>query len=274
MDNDNTILEVSGLTVEFPHTGMGRPVVDGLDLKLTEGKVLGILGESGSGKSMTLFSLMGLAHHFGAVVRCNSVAFQNKRIENLESGASTWRGSEISMIFQDPGAALHPFLSIESQMYESLRLKEKKMNPSKGKNARTKREVHEVLISLLEQVKIQDPRRVLKSRPSELSGGMKQRVMIAMALASAPKILLADEPSSSIDLSNQKALVALLLELQEKSQLSMVIVTHDLHFLSAVADEVMVMKSGRVVERGNMRAVVESPQHPYTQELVRLSQWK
>jgi oligopeptide/dipeptide ABC transporter ATP-binding protein len=253
---DGAIVEVEGLRVEFP--GAEGPVraVNGVSFSVPRGKTLGIVGESGCGKSMTLRALIGLVPQPGRIVG-GSVSVDGRRIESTK-GLEALRGREIAMIFQDPASSLNPVQTVGAQIAEVLRVKLGLSRAAARAEA----------IRLLDRVRIPDARHRSAAYPHELSGGMRQRVMIAIALACQPRVLLADEPTTALDVTTQEQILRLLLELQDESGLSIVLVTHDLGVVEEVCDEVNVMYAGYVLERGTIDEVAGEPKHPYTKALV------
>lgn len=225
-----------------------------VSIHLKEGEVLGIVGESGSGKSVTAYSLMGLTAHPGKLLGGN-LNFNGHQIENMtEKEMRKIRGNEISIIFQDPMTSLNPVYTVGNQIMEVIRLHTDK----------TKQEAKERAKELLELVGINEPEKRLKQYPHELSGGMRQRVMIAMALACSPRIIIADEPTTALDVTIQAQILDLLRHLKDKINSSIMLITHDLGVIAEMADYVVVMYAGRVVEKGTVREIFSNPCHPYT----------
>ena len=253
---DQEILAVRRLHVEFP--GGRRPVraVNNVTFSLSRGETLGIVGESGCGKSMTMRALLGLVPAPGRMTE-GSVTMEGRHYESAQD-LEGLRGEEVAMIFQDPSTSLNPVHTVGSQVAEVLRVK----------GLRSRRAARAEAVELLGHVGIPEPGRRFGSYPHELSGGMRQRVMIACAIACAPKILLADEPTTALDVTTQEQILRLLLQLQDESRMAIVIVTHDLGVIEEVCDEVLVMYAGYVVERGETDAIAHAPRHPYTQSLV------
>jgi oligopeptide/dipeptide ABC transporter ATP-binding protein len=274
-----TSLEVRGLTVELPTPGgWVRPVND-VSFTLGEGETLGIVGESGSGKTMLSLALMGLEPH-GA--RHTGEAWLNLRGGNGVGSASSGgknggaprenllaisqddmrelRGREIAMIFQEPMTALNPVLRIGAQVEEAIRVHEPRARES---------EIHRRALEALERAALNDPARRARQYPHQLSGGLRQRVMIAMALAAGPGVLIADEPTTALDVTVQKQILELLAKLRRELQLSMLFITHDLGVVAQVAGRIAVMYAGRIVEEGPVAEVLRAPRHPYTEGLLR-----
>jgi oligopeptide/dipeptide ABC transporter ATP-binding protein len=258
-----TILEVRGLTVELPTTsGWIRPVND-VSFTLNEGETLGIVGESGSGKTMLSLALMGLephgARHSGEAWLASKSGKQNILASSADELRAI-RGRDIAMIFQEPMTALNPVLRVGEQVAEAIRVHE----PATGE-----KEIQHRVLQSLERAALPDPQRRARQYPHQLSGGLRQRVMIAMALAAGPRILIADEPTTALDVTVQKQILELLAKLRRELQLSLLFITHDLGVVAQVADRVAVMYAGRVVEHGPVMEVLRAPSHPYTAGLLR-----
>ena len=250
-----SILRISDLRVTF--TGAAKPVraVDGVDLELAPGEVVALLGESGSGKSVTLRSILRLHPEKKTRIE-GSIVAAGVDVMTLSSAAlADFRGKTVSMIFQEPMLALDPVYTLGQQIIETIR----KHEGGVSAEAARKR-----AFDLFEQVRIPSPERRLDSYPHEMSGGMRQRAMIALALACNPKVLLADEPTTALDATVQVQILLLLRELQRKLGLSMIFVTHDIGVGVEVADRIAVMYAGRIVETGAVRDVIRRPRHPYT----------
>jgi len=269
-----TSLELRGLTVELPTPGgWVRPVND-VSFTLAEGATLGIVGESGSGKTMLSLALMGLEPH-GA--RHTGEAWLNLRGAGNGSGRNGGttrenllgisqnemrglRGREIAMIFQEPMTALNPVLRIGAQVEEAIRVHE----PRAGES-----EIHRRALEALRRAALSDPARRARQYPHQLSGGLRQRVMIAVALAAGPGVLIADEPTTALDVTVQKQILELLGKLRRELQLSMLFITHDLGVVAQIAGQIAVMYAGRIVEEGPVAEVLRAPRHPYTVGLLR-----
>ena len=265
-----TSLDVRNLTVELPTpSGWVRPVND-VSFTLARGETLGIVGESGSGKTMLSLALMGLEPHGGRhqgkawlhprnagtngdTPRENLLALSPEEMREV-------RGREIAMIFQEPMTALNPVLRIGAQVEEAIRVHE----PHASAN-----EIRRRALAAIERAALADPDRRARQYPHQLSGGLRQRVMIAMALAAGPGVLIADEPTTALDVTVQKQILELLAKLRHDLQLSMLFITHDLGVVAQVADRVAVMYAGRIVEEGPASEVLQAPAHPYTQALLR-----
>ena len=229
-----------------------------VSIHLKEGEVLGIVGESGSGKSVTAYSLMGLTAHPGKLIG-GTLQFNGHEIEEMgEKEMRKIRGKEISIIFQDPMTSLNPVYTIGNQITEVIRLhtdKDKKQAYARAKE-------------LLELVGINEPEKRLKQYPHELSGGMRQRVMIAIALACEPKLLIADEPTTALDVTIQAQILELMMELKDKLGMAIIMITHDLGVVASMCDRIAVMYAGRIVEYGTTDDIFYRPHHMYTKGLI------
>jgi oligopeptide/dipeptide ABC transporter ATP-binding protein len=252
------LLEVNDLKVRFATEDGIVNAVDGLSFKLERGKVLGIVGESGSGKSVTAMTLMGLTRGVNAAFE-GEVLYKGKDLLKIsDSGMQDYRGNELGMIFQDPMTSLNPVYRIGEQIAEAIRSHEKV--DKRTARART--------IELLRQVGIPNPESRIDSFPHEFSGGMRQRAMIAMALSCNPAVLIADEPTTALDVTIQAQIVDLVNRLKDDFDSAVVFITHDLGVIAEIADEIIVMYAGRVVERGTKRDIFYDPQMPYTWGLL------
>jgi oligopeptide/dipeptide ABC transporter ATP-binding protein len=254
------LLQVENLRTYF-HTRMGvMKAVDGVDLEVGEGRTLGIVGESGSGKSVTALSIMRLIERPGRLVDGSRILFDGLDLAALaESQMQAIRGNNVSMIFQEPMTSLNPVYAAGDQIVEAIRL-----------HRRTSaREARERAVELLQLVGIPSPEQRFSAYPHQLSGGMRQRVMIAMALACEPRLLIADEPTTALDVTIQAQILELLRELRARLGMSIILITHDLGVVAEMCDDVAVMYAGRVVERGPVEAIFRNPQHPYTEALLR-----
>ena len=253
------LLRVEDLRVSFATDDGVVRAVDGISYEVAAGKTIGIVGESGSGKSVSSLTTLGLTRSRTTTIE-GRIMFDGKDLLALdEDDMRKIRGNDISMIFQDPLSSLHPFYKVGAQLMEAV-LTHRKVSKKKAR-ARS--------IELLELVGIPDPERRVDNYPHQFSGGMRQRAMIAMALANEPKLLFADEPTTALDVTVQAQILALLEDLQKRMGMSIVIITHDLGVVAEIADDIAVMYAGRIVERAPSREIFDSPQHPYTWGLLR-----
>ncbi len=233
--------------------------LNGVSFHLKEGEILGIVGESGSGKSVTSYSLMGLTAYPGKLVG-GDLYFNGHHINDMtEKEFQKMRGNEVSIIFQDPMTSLNPVYTIGNQIMEAITLHTDK----------TKAEAHERAKELLTLVGINEPEKRLKQYPHELSGGMRQRVMIAIALACEPKLLIADEPTTALDVTIQAQILELMMELKEKLGMAIIMITHDLGIVAATCEKIAVMYAGHIVEYGTTDDIFYRPKHEYTKGLIR-----
>jgi dipeptide transport system ATP-binding protein len=252
------LLEIEGLTVEFGTEAAPFLAVEAVDLAVDAGEIVGVVGESGSGKSVTALALMGLID-FPGRVRAKRMSFDGRDLLALSDRARrTLVGKDIAMIFQDPLASLNPCFTVAFQLMETLRIHEG--GSKKARRARA--------LELLQQVEIPDAESRLDAFPHQLSGGMAQRVMIAMAIACNPKLLIADEPSTALDVTVQAQILTLLTTLQRERGMALLLITHDLAVVAETAQRVVVMYAGQQVETGPVPRIFEAPQHPYTQALL------
>lgn len=257
-DTSDEILAIRDLSVSFRTRAGTARAVDRLSLSIKSGEVLGIVGESGSGKSVAMYSIMGLVRDPNATVQ-GSARFAGRELLSLGDDAMRRiRGREIAMIFQDPMTALTPVYRVGWQIAEQIR---------EHTNA-SRRQARARAIELLAEVGIPDPHRRVDNYPHEFSGGMRQRVVIAMALSCNPRLLIADEPTTALDVTIQAQILALMRRLMELHGSSIILITHDMGVISEVADRVVVMYAGRAVEAGPRRQVLRDAQHPYTWGLL------
>jgi peptide/nickel transport system ATP-binding protein len=251
------LLDVQDLTVVFDGSRQVT-AVERVSLQVAAGETLGIVGESGSGKSVTAFSILRLVQPPGRIVS-GRVMFEGRDLLQLsESEMREVRGARISLIFQEPMTALNPVMRVGDQIAEALTVH--RMADSREARARA--------VELLDAVRITDPARRVRDYPHQLSGGMRQRVMIAIALACRPPLVIADEPTTALDVTIQAQVLELLRELKERFQLALMLITHDFGVIAEMADRVAVMYKGQVVEEGPVRQILRAPVHPYTRSLL------
>ena len=248
-----TVLEIAGLTV-----GIGRTeILRGVNLSLEAGRIQGLAGESGSGKTMTGLAVMGLLPSGSRVT--GSITYGDLELVGLSARRrNALRGTAMAMVFQDPSTSLHPMLSVSAQLTDHLR---HHLGISRGA-------ARDRAVELLDTVRIPDPAGALRRYPHQFSGGQRQRIAIAIALACSPRILIADEPTTALDVTVQAGVLHLLRDLASEMGLAVLLVTHDLGVMSAVADRVAVMRHGEVVENGERHQVFTAPAHPYTASLL------
>jgi oligopeptide/dipeptide ABC transporter ATP-binding protein len=253
------LLEVNNLQTHFPtRAGLVR-AVDGVSFYIDKGELLGLVGESGCGKSITALSIMRLIAPPGKIVG-GEISFDGRNLLKLsDSEMRAIRGNDIAMIFQDPMTSLNPVFTVGEQIAEALRLHRKLSRKAARAGA----------IEAMREVSIPDPSRRINDYPHQLSGGMRQRVMIAMALACDPKLLIADEPTTALDVTIQAQILELLNELRKNRELAVLLITHDLGVVAEVADRVAVMYTGRIVEESPVEELFARPRHPYTEGLLR-----
>ncbi len=254
------LLKINDLKVSFFTPAGEVKAVNGISYSLEPGKVLGIVGESGSGKSVSSYSIMGLIDKPGKIVG-GSIVFDGKDVSTMTKAERlNFAGNEVAMIFQDPMTCLNPVFTIGNQIAESLIHKYGKIS---------KEELKKRSIELLTLVGINEPEKRLAQYPHEFSGGMRQRVMIAMALAGSPKLLIADEPTTALDVTIQAQILELLKDIQKKTGMAIILITHDLGIVADMADDIIVMYGGKIVEQGSVYSIFNSPRHPYTKGLLR-----
>ncbi len=252
------ILEVKDLKIGIQQSKKDISIVNGVSFQLEKGKTLGIVGESGCGKSMTSLSLMGLLPS-GVEWQNGEIYIDQKQIhKKLKKEWRKIRGKKISMIFQEPMSSLNPVYKVGSQIIEMIHSHEKI----------SKKEAHERAVDMLRLVGIPRPDRVVNEYPHQLSGGMRQRVMIAMALACGPEILIADEPTTALDVTIQAQILELMKDIQEKLDMSIILITHDLGVVAEICEKVIVMYAGEIVEEANVLELFDHPLHPYTKGLL------
>ena len=253
-----TAVEIDNLIVEFPSAAGPLRAVDGVSLSLEPGEVVGIVGESGSGKSVAMLALMGLVPYPGEVRAARLRVGGHDLLSLSDAGRRKLVGKDMAMIFQEPATSLNPCFTVGYQIIETLRLHEGMDRKAARRRA----------VELLEQVGIPAPESRLDAFPHQLSGGMNQRVMIAMAIACNPKLLIADEPTTALDVTIQAQILDLLLSLQRERGMALILITHNMSVVAEVAQRVIVMYSGQVMEERATAALFEAPQHPYTAALL------
>jgi oligopeptide/dipeptide ABC transporter ATP-binding protein len=261
MSRESLLLDIKDLNIFFKNKGHKKDThaIRGLDLSLKEGEILGIVGESGCGKSLTNLCIMGLLPDQSYATWEQFNWRGNQYSEFKEKSWRGLRGSEIGMIFQNPMSSLNPTLSLEYQFEEIFKLHRKDLSKSQRKAE---------AISLLERVGITQAEKRLKSYPFELSGGMAQRVMIATVMATSPRLLIADEPTTALDVTIQNQVLDLIKDLSQENKMSVIFVTHDLAVVSHMADRINVMYAGEIVESASCSTLIQNPSHPYTHALL------
>ena len=253
------MLEVDDLSLSVSIRGQRVEAVSGVSLKLTEGRVLGLVGESGCGKSLTAQAILRLGEYQGVEKASGDIRLDGQSIFTMEDeNLRQMRGGRISMIFQEPMTALNPVFSIGRQITEVIQLH----------LGLERQQAEERAVRLLQDVGMQEAKQLLKQYPDALSGGMRQRVLIAMAMAADPDYIIADEPTTALDVSVQKRIVALLRGLQQKRHLGLLLVTHDFGLVAEMCDEVAVMYAGQIVESGRVSDIFDFAAHPYTRALM------
>lgn len=253
------LLEIKDERLSFFTPAGEVKALNGVSLSMEQGEVLGIVGESGSGKSVTAYSVMGLTAYPGKLIG-GTIRFNGHKIDEMsEKEFRKIRGNEVSIIFQDPMTSLNPVYTIGNQITEVILLHTDK----------TKKQAHERAKELLELVGINEPEKRLKQHPHELSGGMRQRVMIAIALACEPKLLIADEPTTALDVTIQAQILELMQELRAKLGMSIIMITHDLGVVASMCEKIAVMYAGHIVEYGTADEIFYNPKHEYTKGLIK-----
>ena len=252
------LLEIKDERLSFFTPAGEVKALNGVSFSMNEGEVLGIVGESGSGKSVTAYSIMGLTAYPGKLIG-GTIYFNGHQIEKMsEKEMRKIRGNEVSIIFQDPMTSLNPVYTIGNQITEVIRLH----------TGKSKKEAYDRAKELLELVGINEPTKRLKQYPHELSGGMRQRVMIAIALACEPKLLIADEPTTALDVTIQAQILELMQELRQKLGMSIIMITHDLGVVASMCERIAVMYAGHIVEYGTADEIFYEPKHEYTKGLI------
>ena len=252
------LLKVEDLTITFHAHEKATVAASGVSFELNHGEVLAVVGESGSGKSVSALALTQLLPSAPTCVVSGKINLEGTNLLSLsEKEISRYRGKVIAYIFQDPGTSLNPVYSVEFQIAEAIKIHRPEIS-----------DVHAAVIQSLNEVRIHEPEKVAQQYPHELSGGMQQRVMIAMALACNPRILVADEPTTALDVTIQKEIIDLLAHLCRERGMSILLITHNFGIVAHFANRVIVMRHGKVVEAGTAQHVLENPNHPYTRGLI------
>lgn len=254
------VIEVKGLQTSFFTDDGEIPAVDMIDFHVNEGEILGIVGESGCGKSVTSLSIMGLVPKPPGKITGGEILFNGEDLVNAsERRMRQIRGNEIAMIFQEPMTSLNPLFTIHSQLIEAIKIH----NKLNKKQARTR------AIEILKLVGLPRAEELIDEYPHQLSGGMRQRVMIAMAMACNPKLLIADEPTTALDVTIQAQILKLMKQLNHEMNTAIMLITHDLGVVAEVCERIVVMYAGKIVEEGDVRTIFKDPKHPYTVGLIR-----
>lgn len=263
------MLKVENLSIHFEDRSEREEVVKNVSFAVENGDILGIVGESGSGKTMTALTIAGLLKKH-AVLDGGGVWLDNTDLLGLsEKEMRRIQGNEISMIFQEPMTALNPTMRIGKQVEEALLLHSRRSRRDRGGRLRMeRREQRELALKALEEVELEHPEQLYKKYPHELSGGMRQRVMIAAAIVCRPKLLIADEPTTALDVGTQESILQLLKKLNRKYGMSILFISHNLRVVNTLCRRVLVMKDGQVVEEGDCAEIFENPQSEYTRELI------
>ncbi len=269
----SALLSIRNLKVSFKHENQWVEAVHGIDMDVFAGKTLGLVGESGSGKSVSSLAVMRLLNEKTSCIEADSIQIEGEEIKGFnESQMAEVRGKRIAMIFQEPMTSLNPVYKCGYQVSEMILQHESKsaLRQAQGPQVLpvSKVEAKKRVIELFKQVMLPRPEAIYDSYPHELSGGQKQRVMIAMAIACHPKLLIADEPTTALDVTVQKEILKLLRQLQTETGMGMIFITHDLGVVAEIADDVAVMHNGEIMERGTVQDILTHPQHPYTQGLL------
>ena len=262
--NENCIVDIENLRVHFPVNKELVKAVEGVSFSINHGETLAVVGESGSGKSVTAMSILRLNDMAGVEMSTGSIKLRLKNnevvdmFETSEKDLVNIRGNHVSMIFQEPMTCLNPVLTVGLQISEAIMIHQG-LNEEKARDK---------TLEMLNLVRIPDPKKVINSYPHHFSGGMRQRVMIAMALSCRPQLLIADEPTTALDVTIQAQIIDLIKLLQNEIGMAVLFITHDMAVVAEVADRVIVMKNGKIVEQGDVDTIFHNPDHPYTKKLI------
>jgi len=255
----NKVIEVKNISISFLKNKKWHTLIKNINFNIQENEILGIVGESGSGKSVTSLALMGLLPKEVSKISEGKIIFNKQDITNWrDSEFRKIRGNKIAMIFQEPMSSLNPSMKCGKQVSEML----------EEHTLLSEKEIKKEVLSLFEKVKLPNPEELYSKYPHQISGGQKQRVMIAMALACKPKLLIADEPTTALDVTVQKEIIHLLKEIQAETKMSILFISHDLSLISEIANRILVMYKGEVVEQGKSEDIFKNAQHIYTQALI------
>ncbi|WP_418510493.1 ABC transporter ATP-binding protein [Corallibacter sp.] len=256
---NNEILSIKNLSISILSNKIEKDIIHNISYHLNKNEILGVVGESGSGKSISSLAILGLLPKGVSKITNGSILYEGKDLTSLSSkNYEALRGKDIAMIFQEPMSSLNPSMTCGNQVIEILLLHTKL----------TRKEAKDKTLDLFAKVKLPEPQRVFKAHPHEISGGQKQRVMIAIAIACKPKILIADEPTTALDVTVQKEIISLLKELQSQEGMSVIFISHDLALVSEISDRVLVMYQGKIVEQGDVLEIFNNPKHSYTKALI------
>lgn len=254
------LLKIDNLTIDFKDEKSYKTIIDSISYKIYKNEIVGIVGESGSGKSVSSLAILGLLPKNISKISAGKIVYDSQDLIQLSNKQfQTIRGNKIAMIFQEPMSSLNPSMTCGKQVEEIL----------SQHTTQTKKQIKVETLSLLEKVKLPNPERVYKAYPHEISGGQKQRVMIAMAIACKPQLLIADEPTTALDVTVQKDIISLLKELQAETKMSIIFITHDLSLISQIANRVLVMYKGKIVEQNTVNNIFKNPEHNYTKALIK-----
>ena len=264
MTKNKALIEFNGLVTEFHTDGSTVRAVDNISFTVNKGETIGVVGESGSGKSVTSLSAMRLVPSPPGKISSGEIIFHKNESTSVnllslsEENMRSYRGNDLAMIFQEPMTSLNPVFTCGDQVIEAIMLHQK-LNSKEAKD---------LAIDLFKKVELPDPERIFNTYPHQISGGQKQRVMIAMAMSCKPSVLIADEPTTALDVTVQKTILELMQDLQKEYEMGIIFITHDLGVIAELADKVVVMYKGKIVEQGNVWDIFTKPKHPYTKGLL------